>query len=429
MVRGEGRKRRKSGTFGSVDELPTGRFRARYYGPNGRRYKAPTYFLTQQDARAWLSVVQADIIRKRWQPPDTETPIEVRMTFREYAERWIKERDLGDRTRGDYRDWLDAHILPALGEYPIGSIEEEDIRKWYANLNSQTPTLRARVYGLCSTIFNTAVDDKKVPVHRNPCRIRGAGTVKRARIIRPATLSELEIIVATLPRRFQLMALLATWCALRFGELAELRRKDVDLGRRRIYVERGVIRLKSTEKGVAVRKVKAPKSEAGVRYVSVPPHLIPAVEDHLRDHVDPEPSALLFPAVHGGHLAPSTFARHWYRACRTAGRWTEGDGEDTDGDGKADLTLHDLRHTGAVLAALTGATLKELMDRLGHSTPAAAMRYQHAANDRDMAIAVALSKFVEPEADSVDTGNGRAKGRQARRSRSNGTSQRRRPRT
>jgi integrase len=62
--------------------------------------------------------------------------------------------------------------------------------------------------------------------------------------------------------------------------------------------------------------------------------------------------------------------------------------------GRPDLRPHDLRHTGATLAAVHGATLKELMSRLGHSTPAAAMRYQHAAQDRDRAIADLLSKSV-----------------------------------
>ncbi|QLY29280.1 hypothetical protein H0264_28960 [Nocardia huaxiensis] len=235
MVRGKGRKDRTPGTFGSVDVLPSGRVRAQYYGPDGRRYKAPTTFLTQQDARAYLSVVQADIIRKAWQPPGTELPEDVKLTFGEYAERFMKERDLADRTGEDYQDWLDGHILPVLGDYPIGSIDESDIRQWYGKLNPQTPTLRARVYGLCSTIFNSALADKAVPVHRNPCRIKGAGSVQRAKVIRPATLEELEVIVTTLPPRFQLMALLATWCHLRFGELAELRRKDIDLARKRIY--------------------------------------------------------------------------------------------------------------------------------------------------------------------------------------------------
>ncbi|WP_433593959.1 tyrosine-type recombinase/integrase [Nocardia sp. CA-145437] len=431
MVRGKGRQDRKSGTFGSVDRLPSGRYRAQYFGPDGRRYKAPTNFLTQQDARAFLSVVQADIIKKAWQPPGVEVAEEVKLTFEEYAERWIKERDLGDRTREDYRDWLDSHILPVLGRYPIGSIEESDIRLWYGKLNPDTPTLRARVYGLCTTIFNTALTDKKVPVHRNPCCIKGAGSAPRAKVIRPATLGELETIVMTLPPRFKLMALLATWCALRFGELTELRRSDIDLPRRRIYVRRGVVRLKSKTRGIPVRKVKSPKSDAGIRDVSIPPHLIPVIEDHLRDHVGAGLAALLFPSVTDDteHLAPSTFSRHWYRACRVAGRWVEGDSDDPDGKDHADLTLHDLRHTGAVLAALTGATLKELMDRLGHSTPGAAMRYQHTANDRDTAIAVALSKFVEPESDIDDPGNGRATLRPARRPRPSGSGSRRRPRS
>ena len=64
--------------------------------------------------------------------------------------------------------------------------------------------------------------------------------------------------------------------------------------------------------------------------------------------------------------------------------------------GRGDLRWHDLRQTSAVLAAQTGATLAELMGRLGHSTPGAAMRYQHAAADRDAEIAKRLSQLVEP---------------------------------
>ena len=59
-----------------------------------------------------------------------------------------------------------------------------------------------------------------------------------------------------------------------------------------------------------------------------------------------------------------------------------------------DLRFHDLRHTGAVFAASTGATLAELMARLGHSTLGAALRHQHAAEERDRVIADALSQLV-----------------------------------
>lgn len=98
------------------------------------------------------------------------------------------------------------------------------------------------------------------------------------------------------------------------------------------------------------------------------------------EYVGAKPDALLFPAVGGGHLAPATLYRRFYTARAKAGR--------------GDLRWHDLRHSGAVLAAATGATLAELMARLGHSTPAAAMRYQHAAQGRDREIAALLSKLA-----------------------------------
>ena len=108
---------------------------------------------------------------------------------------------------------------------------------------------------------------------------------------------------------------------------------------------------------------------------------MPMVRGHLDAHTGPERDALLFPAAQGGHLSQSTMHKVFARARRIAGR--------------DDLRFHDLRHTGAVLAAQTGATLAELMQRLGHSTPQAAMRYQHAAAGRDKAIAEALSRMVE----------------------------------
>jgi len=82
-------------------------------------------------------------------------------------------------------------------------------------------------------------------------------------------------------------------------------------------------------------------------------------------------------------LAPSTLYRVYYGARDKAGR--------------PDLRFHDLRHTGAVLAASTGATLAELMGRLAHSTPQAALRYQHAAQGRDAVIAIALSRLATGE--------------------------------
>jgi integrase len=220
--------------------------------------------------------------------------------------------------------------------------------------------------------MNTAMADELIAA--NPCRVRGGGSSKRAKKIKPATLGELEALVNATPDRYKLMMLLAAWCALRFGELAELRRRDIDVKNRVIHVRRGVTRTTGR------RIVGNPKSDAGKRDVAIPPHLMPVVQTHLRDQAQIGRDGLLFSARHGGHLAPATLYRVFYPAREAAGR--------------PDLRFHDLRHTGAVLAAATGATLAELMARLGHSTPGAAMRYQHAAAERDKVIAEALSKLA-----------------------------------
>jgi len=364
----------RPGTFGSVEKERSGRYRARYYGPDGRRYKAPTLFLTKRDARKWLALQHADIIRKVWEPPAAATPSPRRkLTLATYAEQWLTHRDLKDRTREHYRRLLDAQILPGLGSLPLASITADDVRRWHTALGTSTPTLRAHAYGLLRTIMGTAASDGKITA--NPCVIRGAGAARRVHKIRPATLPELAALTAAMPEQYQAMILLASWCALRFGELTELRRKDIHLDTGVIHVERGVVRAGGGF------NVTTPKSDAGVRDVHVPPHLLPALRDHLDRHVEPGRDALLFPAAHGGHLAPATLYRQFYKAREAAGR--------------TDLRFHDLRHSGAVLAAATGATLAELMARLGHSTPAAAMRYQHAAQGRDKRIAELLSKLAD----------------------------------
>ncbi|MGB5756367.1 MAG: site-specific integrase, partial [Acidimicrobiales bacterium] len=59
-----------------------------------------------------------------------------------------------------------------------------------------------------------------------------------------------------------------------------------------------------------------------------------------------------------------------------------------------ECTFHDLRHVAGTLNAQAGATLKEAMRRLGHSSPDAALRYQHAVDERDAAIADAVGQII-----------------------------------
>lgn len=57
------------------------------------------------------------------------------------------------------------------------------------------------------------------------------------------------------------------------------------------------------------------------------------------------------------------------------------------------LHFHDLRHTGNPMTAAQGASLKELVERMGHSSPRTALIYLHATRERDQKIAAGMGKI------------------------------------
>lgn len=364
--------------FGNIRKLPSGRFQVRYTGPDGSYITAPKTFAAKIDAEAFLTDRRREIDRGLWDAAEASKQPE-RITFGVYAAAWLAGRQVAGRpikarTREHYQSILDDHLLPTFGNRQLSAITTKDVRGWHAETLVDRPTMRSHAYSLLRTIMGGAVTDDLIGA--NPCRIVGAGRARRVHKIRPASVDELATLTNAMPERLQLMVTLASWCALRFGETVELRRGDIDLSDEVIRVRRAAVRTNG-----GTYEITTPKSDAGVRDVAIPPHIVPQIEDHLSNYVGRKRDSLMFPAQHGGHLQPSTLNRHWYKARAAAGR--------------EDLRWHDLRHSGAVLAAATGASLAELMARLGHSTPQAAMRYQHAAQGRDREIAALLSKIAE----------------------------------
>jgi integrase len=371
------KKPAKRSRFGNVRRLPSGRYQARYTGPDTLTHTAPVTFDTKGDALTWLSTARADIVRGLWRPADVDAaPI----TFEEYARSWLADRILKPRTRVHYAAIIDNRLVPAFGPMPLASITPAAVGRWHTLTGNAKPTMRAHSYALLRTILASAVRDQLIAV--NPCHLRGAGNSKRVHQVKPASIGELETIVEAMPDQLRMLVLLASWCGLRYGELIELRRSDIDTKNGILHVRRAVVRAA----GEVI--VGTPKSAASVRDVAVPPHLLPALKAHLREHAQFGRDGLLFPSRSGGHLAPSTLYDSFYKARDVAGR--------------PDLRVHDLRHTGATLAAATGATLSELMTRLGHSTPTAALIYQHTARGRDAEIAKALSALATERKGRID---------------------------
>ena len=385
-----GRERRE---FVSIRTLASGRHQAVYTGPDLLRHVAPTTFQAKIDAEGWLHEERKLIEANEWTPPkhraEKARAVATTPDFETYAKRWIAKRrtDKGEplraSTRANYEATLEHHLVPTFGRMRLRDITKGSVRRWYEDTlegNGDTPRANSKAYGLLRAIMNSAVDEDLIEA--SPVHIRGAGYQPKRRRLEPASIEELDVIVENMPERWRLMVLLASWCALRYGEIAELRRKDIKLrhvgGRWTgvIQVRRGVVWVNRKI------QVEPPKSEAGIRDVAIPPHLIPVIQEHLETFAASGQEGLLFPAANGRQQWPSTITSYFKKASEIAGR--------------SDLRFHDLRHTGAVMAAQQGATLADLQARLGHSTANADLLYQHTAKGRDQLIAESLSRLLAP---------------------------------
>jgi integrase len=297
-----------------------------------------------------------------------------RVLFGKYASDWIEERPgLRLKTAKLYRYVLRRHLSPTFDARPLADIREPHVRRWRKNLLDAgvSAVTVAKAYRLLKAVFNTAVDDGLI--RRNPCRIKGAGQEKSAE--RPVlTVPQVHTLAAVTDERYRVLVLLAAFTSLRWGELAALRRSDIDAQARTVRVTRQL-----NERDGGGFSFGPPKSEAGVRVVAIPELITPDLAAHIMNYARPGDDGLIFTSPDGGPLRHTNFRRRfWVPALAAAGL--------------SAMHFHDVRHTGNMLTADAGANLRELMERMGHSTTRAATLYLHGGTERQQAIADELSR-------------------------------------
>jgi integrase len=361
--------------WGHIRKLPSTKFQASYVGPDIRRHTAPVTFTVRIDAEGWLAGERRLIERGEWTPPEARmAAARASLTLRQYAQAWLAQRSVKPTTRGLYQALLTQHILPVLGQVELATLTPQTVRGWHATTLTDRPTYRGRAYSLLHAVCATAVTDGLLAA--NPCVIERAMRTPRRRepvILTVAELARLAEVIE--PQRLRALVLLAAWCGLRFGEVTELRRKDVGAGAVTLSVCRGVTHRDGCH-------IASPKSGRG-RVVVVPPHIRADLTGHLDTFVAADAEALLFPPARGGcHLAGRSFRNPFNTALDTIGR--------------PGVRIHDLRHFAGTQTARV-ASLRETMDRLGHSTVGASLLYQGLVSGRDVQVAEALSKLAETD--------------------------------
>lgn len=365
---GKGKKRR----FGRIRKLPSGRYQARYLGPDGVDRPAPETFATAGDADDWLAEQQVEVRGGDWRDPDAGA-----VNFKAYAVQWIEERDLSATTDELYRRLLRLHILPTFGAMDLDEISPPHVRSWRAERRKVTgATTVAKSYRLLKAVMETAADDELI--RRNPCRIKGAG--KESAPERPvATVAQVDALADAMGPRWRLMVYLAAYGPARPEEQAAMRRPDVDVGNLGVWV-----RTAEPELTTGRRVPGDTKSDAGKRFLALPGFMEKDLKRHLAWYAEKVPDGLLFVGERGKPFRRSTFGRKWRKARSAVGL-------------PADFRFYDLRHTGHTLTTRSGATLKDTMVRAGQSTEKAALIYQHSDTERQREVATGLDSLVQAE--------------------------------
>lgn len=408
-------EKRPMAAFGSLRVLPSGQIQARYVH-KGKRFTAQTTFDTLTDADAWLAGIKTDIARGTWVSPDhVAEAAEQGQTVDEAFASYMDEGDLKPRTVDLYRYQWDRLISPVLGNREVLDLTTSQVNAWRATLPT-APRQRQQAVDLLRTVVNAAIDESGKALV-NPVRsaatggrgrkVKGAARVSRdpARTFR-LTPEQVTMLADAMPPQRRFAVLFAAGTGVRFGEMAALRRSDIEIERddagemtrARIKITRAVSRARGAD-GRTATIVGTPKTEAGIRTVALPSRLHAELDAHLDAYAaneDPkvpeDRRGLIFPGASGGFLTSSELygekpgvrkhgqgrkhpskGRGWFRARVEAGvptaRW------------------HLLRHTAISEAVDAGASPATLLARFGHTDTKTSEIYQHATDEADAALA------------------------------------------
>lgn len=356
-----------------VERLPSGSYRVRFVDPWGRR--AVITRKTAADTRAAYKRALGDMARGEYVDPRHG-----RTTLADWAEDWLTgARNLGPGGRDMYRQAL-MHILPQLGNLPLGKLSAGDIDRYLeAKLDTLAPSTVHRHYRVLHRMLAVAVDRHMIP--RNPCQ-----HVQPPKVPRPELtvldVGQVDKLADAITPRYRAWVYVAAYGGLRWSETVGLRRKNVQISREN---PRGhsltTARLAVVEQLVRRRDGTWDRGQTktgNVRTVTLPGFAADELAAHLDQYAQPDPDGLVFPTrngtpMYGGSWTSNVFKRALQRA------------------GLPDIRIHDLRHTSVSLALEAGGRLEVVQERHGHSSIRVTSDvYGHTYAGADETVAAAL---------------------------------------
>ena len=345
---------------------------------NGRQFSRGG-FTRKVDAEEFLTETLADVQRG-----DAPNPLAARQTFEDFAERWLADRQaaLTPKTYSGYRDIVNAHLVPAFGPMPLGSIDPTHVSDLVRDLKKKlAPNTQRNVWRVLKQIMDEAVALRAI--RQTPCTdaTRKKLSAPRRNEMLALTSDEVARLAEALGERdpqLRVLIYLAADTGCRWGELIGLRVRDFDPLHGVLHVRQNITYAQGAWH---VGRPKGLPANKEARVLTLSPFVAAMLTAHIKNRV---PDALVFASPRRATDYLRSRATHDHFKKATAKVLPEA---------KHGLRFHDLRHTCAALLIANGAHPKAISDRLGHSTIQITMdRYGHLYPNADEALAEGLDR-------------------------------------
>lgn len=330
-------------------KMPSGKWQARHI-VNGQVRSAGTY-TTKKEAEAVTAALVTDVRRGVFDDGTEGTVL-----FKDWASPAIERMNISDGTRYNYDGFTRRELIPFFGEMRLRDIDSDDVELWWRKRKLGTRT----AFIALSAIFTQAVKSKKpaVKIPVNPCREADAGKMTDDQ--RPLLeLDDFWKLVDAADDQMRLFLLVSWGASLRLGEV-------LGLDWNRVNLKTG--RLDVVQQFTPARALTLPKNEKKRMGIM----LYTEVQEALIKHRGTLATIGGVPVL--TKASGARLNREWVYSRWTALRTKTG---------LEEYHVHDIRHLSLTLFAQSGATLRELMHRAGHSKPETVLIYQHLAQNRD----------------------------------------------
>jgi integrase len=385
----------------------TTKWQARWTDPNNSAHRKDKQFRDKDVARRWLVRMDAETHGAMFAQPTNAARVRL---FREVVMIWEETcwTGLAPSTTARYGQVVRTYLLPEFGSLPIRDLSRETTRRYFAKLtrDGKAPGSVRKIHTVLSAILSEAVELELLQA--NPCtRMRGLPSLRHDE---PVFLNaeQVRTLAERMPSEtYKLLVYMAAYTGLRAGELAGLRRRDVDLLRGVVQVRQALKALDAKHPDGTTGPVFGPPKNGKPRTVTLPRFL----KNMLTDHLALAPAkggpggagadALVFTSPEGGVHRHGLFMRRVFKPT------IKGDKRKKIKPAlpadKHGLRFHDLRHTCASLLIAQGAHPKIIQERLGHASITTTMnRYGHLFDGLDATLIDGLDAAHEEAATPPD---------------------------